>query len=32
MNFTGLLHTIPGFDDVTGIGSPNGEAFLTALS
>ncbi|MEW6058852.1 MAG: S53 family peptidase [Actinomycetota bacterium] len=32
MNFTGSLHTIPGYDDVTGIGSPNGEAFLTALS
>jgi subtilase family serine protease len=32
MNFTGTLHTITGYDDVTGIGTPNGEAFLDALS
>jgi subtilase family serine protease len=32
MNFTGSLHTIPGYDDVTGIGSPNGLAFLSAMS
>ena len=23
MNFTGTLHTTPGYDDVTGLGSPN---------
>jgi len=23
MNFTGTLHTLPGYDDVTGLGSPN---------
>jgi subtilase family serine protease len=28
---TGTLDTIPGYDDVTGLGSPNGEAFLAAL-
>lgn len=31
-NQTGTLHTLPGYDDVTGMGSPNGEAFLNALS
>ena len=31
LNQTGTLQTIPGYDDVTGIGSPNGEAFLQAL-
>lgn len=31
-NQTGTLHTIPGYDDVTGVGSPNGETFLNALS
>ena len=31
MNQTESLHTIPGYDDVTGIGTPNGEAFLNAL-
>ncbi len=31
-NQTGTLHTLPGYDDVTGVGSPNGEAFLNALS
>lgn len=31
MNFTGTLHTIPGYDDVTGIGTPNGASFLGAL-
>ena len=30
-NQTGTLHTLPGYDDVTGVGSPNGEAFLNAL-
>jgi subtilase family serine protease len=32
MNFTGTLDVTTGYDDVTGIGSPNGDAFLTALS
>ncbi len=32
MNQTGTLHTIRGYDDVTGMGTPNGEAFLKALS
>jgi len=34
LNFdTGLtIHTRTGYDDVTGVGSPNGSAFLTALS
>jgi subtilase family serine protease len=31
MNFTGTLHTISGYDDVTGIGTPNGASFLGAL-
>ena len=25
-------HTTPGYDDVTGIGSPNGQRFLAALA
>jgi subtilase family serine protease len=32
MNQTESLHTIPGYDDVTGVGTPNGEAFLQALA
>jgi subtilase family serine protease len=32
MNFTGTIHTRPGYDDVTGVGSPNGQDFLDALS
>jgi subtilase family serine protease len=32
LNQTGSLQTIPGYDDVTGIGSPNGDAFLQALT
>jgi len=32
MNVTGRLQVGTGYDNVTGIGSPNGEAFLTALS
>ena len=32
MNQTGTLQTTPGYDDVTGIGTPNGAAFLQALS
>jgi len=31
MNDTETLHTIPGYDDVTGVGTPKGEAFLNAL-
>jgi subtilase family serine protease len=31
MNQTGTLHTILGYDDVTGLGTPNGAAFLSAL-
>ena len=31
MNQTESLQTLPGYDDVTGVGSPNGEAFLNAL-
>jgi subtilase family serine protease len=30
---TGLtIHTRPGYDDITGIGTPNGEAWLSALT
>ncbi len=32
MNQTGTLHTIAGYDDVTGMGTPRGETFLRALS
>ena len=32
LNQTESLHTIPGYDDVTGVGTPNGEAFLQALA
>ena len=32
MNQTGTLHTLRGYDDVTGVGSPNGADFLRALS
>jgi subtilase family serine protease len=31
MNQTGTLHTIPGYDDVTGVGTPNGVDFLNVL-
>ncbi|MEO8423852.1 MAG: S53 family peptidase [Actinomycetota bacterium] len=31
-NQTGTLDTGPGYDDVTGLGSPNGQAFLDAMS
>jgi hypothetical protein len=31
-NQTGTLETTPGYDDVTGLGSPNGQAFLDAMS
>ena len=26
------IHVAPGYDDVTGIGSPNGEAWVSGLS
>lgn len=29
---TESLATTPGYDDVTGVGSPNGQNFLAALS
>ncbi len=32
MNQTGTLHTRPGYDDVTGNGTPNGSHFLNGLS
>jgi subtilase family serine protease len=32
LNFTGTLHTRPGYDDVTGVGSPRGGAFFTRLN
>lgn len=31
-NQTSTLHTIPGYDDVTGLGSPNGLYFLHAMA
>jgi hypothetical protein len=31
-NQTGTLATTPGYDDVTGLGTPNGQAFLDAMS
>jgi subtilase family serine protease len=31
LNQTGTIFTRPGYDDVTGVGSPHGTAFLTAL-
>ncbi len=31
-NDTNTLHTIPGYDDVTGLGSPNGVALLSRLA
>jgi subtilase family serine protease len=34
LNFDSKLtiHTVPGYDNVTGVGTPNGAAFLSALS
>jgi len=32
LNQTGTLDTTPGYDDVTGLGSPNGQSFLNAMS
>jgi subtilase family serine protease len=29
---TGTLHTTPGYDDVTGLGTPNGQQFLDGLA
>jgi len=29
---TGTLHTTAGYDDVTGVGTPNGQQFLDALA
>jgi hypothetical protein len=31
-NQTGTIHTIPGYDDVTGIGTPIGAALIALLS
>ena len=31
-NTTGTIRTRPGYDDVTGVGSPNGQSFLGALA
>jgi hypothetical protein len=31
LNSTGTIRVRPGYDDVTGRGTPNGSAFLTAL-
>ena len=31
LNFTGTLHTIKGYDEVTGVGTPNAQAWLDAL-
>jgi hypothetical protein len=32
LNDTGTIFTRPGYDDVTGVGTPNGAAYLTAIS
>jgi subtilase family serine protease len=32
MNQTGTLHTVPGYDDVTGLGTPHGWDFLHAFA
>jgi subtilase family serine protease len=32
MNQTGTLHTRPGYDDVTGLGTPNGWSFIRAIT
>jgi subtilase family serine protease len=31
LNLTQSLHAAPGYDDISGVGSPKGFAFLTAL-
>ena len=32
MNHTGTLHTRVGYDDVTGMGTPHGQAFLDEMN
>jgi subtilase family serine protease len=32
LNQTGTIYTRPGYDDVTGVGSPNGVSFLIAMA
>jgi hypothetical protein len=32
LNQTGTIFTRPGYDDVTGVGSPNGVFFLSAMA
>lgn len=32
LNQTGTIYTRPGYDDVTGVGTPNGMAFLGAMT
>jgi subtilase family serine protease len=32
LNQTGTIYTRPGYDDVTGVGSPNGVSFLAAVA
>jgi subtilase family serine protease len=32
LNQTGTIYTRPGYDDVSGVGSPNGVSFLTAMA
>ena len=32
MNFTGTIHTVPGYDDVTGLGTPWLPKLVEALS
>jgi hypothetical protein len=31
LNQTGTIYTRPGYDDVTGVGSPNGVSFLLGI-
>jgi hypothetical protein len=31
-NTTGTIATRPGYDDVTGVGSPNGQAFIDGIA
>jgi hypothetical protein len=31
-NTTGTIHTRPGYDDVTGVGTPDGSAFLNGIA
>jgi hypothetical protein len=32
LNQTGSIFTRPGYDDVTGVGSPNGLSFLASMA